>query len=272
MSIVDITVDTTTSVAYIRLNRPEKRNALNAEMRHLLFTAMEELGGRQDVSTIHLSGAGPTFCAGHDQTESRAKEPPTAVVTWRGIREELKGLRALREVSVPLVIAIQGHCYGMATLMASLADIVVVADDATIGTPRAGGGAGYHGPVMEFVTQGRKAREIELRYGQMSGKEAAEIGWANYAVPASELETFTRELAEDVARQPRDLLEVRKASMNLAQDLQGFSLAVEMTAVWDALGHGSDYSLQLSKDIASKGLQSMISEVDRRMGRSPAAR
>jgi enoyl-CoA hydratase len=261
VSVVDIRVDGETAVGHIMLNRPEKRNALSDEMRTLLFDAVESFGRREDVSCILLYGAGPTFCAGHDIVESTSRRTPeqrTPIPDWKHLKEDTAKLKLLRDAPVPVVIAIQGHCYGMATLMSMFADIVVVAEDAKIGAARMGGGAGYLGPPMQFLSSGRKAREIELRFGQITGKQAEAMGWANYAVPTGELQAFAQDLAEDVARQPRDLLEIRKASMNFVQDLQGFSQAVESVALWDMLGHFSPSAQQMFANLASDGLSSVI--------------
>jgi enoyl-CoA hydratase/carnithine racemase len=242
MGDIIVKVHSASAVAEIVLNRPDKRNALTAAMRASLFAELDALGRRRDVSCVLLSGAGPAFCAGLDLAESAVRagsQDRRPNSEWRYLKEETSRLQILRDLPIPVVVAVHGHCYGAATLMAMFADIVVVASDARIGAPRVGRGAGYLGPVMGYFAGSRKAREIELRYGVMSGSQAEAVGWANYSVPAAELGAFALGLAEDVARQPRDLLELRKAAMNAAQDLQGFGNAVTAIPLWEVLGHFS---------------------------------
>jgi enoyl-CoA hydratase len=261
-----VTHDVSTRVCHLTLNRPEKRNALNQELKALLFNSIREYGDRSDVSCILLTGAGSTFCAGDDIVESRQKDVEGgsgsaqrgAVGHWRVLREHMANARLIREIPIPLVVGIQGHCYGMGLMLASFADIVVMADDAMFGTARFAAGAGYWGPPLAFLSAGRKGREMELRSGRFTGKEAAAMGWANYSVPPSDLLDTVHEIANDVASQPRDLLELRKAAMNFAQDIQGFSLAMTAVELWDAMGNASPVAEATFASIVDSGLHAVL--------------
>src|SRR5205823_1052955 len=69
------------------------------------------------------------------------------------------------------------------------------------------------------------------------GREAVQMGWGNYAVPAEELADFTRQLAERIARVPSDMLALKKAAVNGQFEAQGFKQAVMRGAEFDPLFH-----------------------------------
>src|SRR5690606_3247329 len=125
----------------------------------------------------------------------------------------------------------------IAVALCSCADLVVVAEDATIGWPLPLGG-GVLGPAMALHIGVRKAKELSfLPMSALTGREAAELGWANRAVPAGELRAHVAALAAQIARTPAGLLRIKKEAINAAYDRAGFRDAVRASATYNALAH-----------------------------------
>jgi len=144
-------------------------------------------------------------------------------------------------------------------MIATCSDVVVAADDVQIGWASFRGGGGWLGPAMSFHLGNRKARELELRYGRFSGAEAFTWGWANYAVPPENVLENAHEIAADIVQTPRELLQIKKRSMNMAQDSVSFSSTVAAGAMWDAIGHYSDSGRETTRLLKEVGLKETIS-------------
>lgn len=115
------------AVRIIRLNYPEKRNALSLELRAALLAAVENALADGTVRALVLTGNGGSFCAGGDISSMQG-------VTGVGGRERLAGLHRLARLLAagpkPVVAAVEGYAYGAGMSLALLCDQVVAARDA----------------------------------------------------------------------------------------------------------------------------------------------
>ena len=112
-------------VCYLTLNRPDKLNALDSTLFRTLEGHLTELEGREDIHVIVLSGAGKSFCAGHD----------VAVLGAEGQDENLNARVIARLADSPkaVVVVIHGHCYTGGLELALAGDIIIVSENAKIG-------------------------------------------------------------------------------------------------------------------------------------------
>lgn len=132
-------------VADVRLNRPDKLNAID----HAMFTALATVGAalreRSDVRAVVLSGTGRAFCAGLDLAVFRAfadgqprgaevDNPPDGLPE-DGLSRGQRAVMAWRSFQVPVIAAIHGPAVGAGLQLAMAADIRLVASDATLGLP-----------------------------------------------------------------------------------------------------------------------------------------
>ena len=111
-------------VAHIVLNKPEKKNALNPEMRTALWQALASASADADVRAVLISGAGNDFCSGGDisvmaTTDSDAEGGRTR------IDPVTRGARSLLELQKPVIVAVDGCAYGIGFSLALAADVVV---------------------------------------------------------------------------------------------------------------------------------------------------
>ncbi|VEB97160.1 Probable enoyl-CoA hydratase echA8 [Cedecea lapagei] len=118
------------AVAVVTLNRPQKYNALTAEMLDELVTTLRELDGRADIRAIVLAGSPKAFCAGAD-TGTLASASATTL--WRsGFSEKWD---RVAEIETPLIAAVSGYALGGGLELALLCDIIIADQSAVFGLP-----------------------------------------------------------------------------------------------------------------------------------------
>jgi len=180
--------------AWITINRPEARNALNAAVRAGLRDCFERAEADDDAGVVVLTGAGDrAFCAGGDLKEmahTSLTVPPPDYVPQPG--------RTL-PMTKPLIAAVNGGAFGGGFLLAQSADLVVAADTASfaISEAKVGRGAPWAAPLPWLVPP-RIAMEILVTGEAMTAARAYEVGLVNRVVPPDELVPATRALAATI--------------------------------------------------------------------------
>jgi enoyl-CoA hydratase len=222
-------------VAIVRLNRPEKRNAVNFALHEGLEKLWRPLGRDPDVGAIVITGEGKAFCAGGDMVGFYPSDP--------GPFDKLRGPRNLVlemvNCEAPVVAAINGVAAGLGATIALLADIVYMADEARIGDTHVKMGlvAGDGGAVIWPLLVGlHRAKELLMGGDLVSGVVAAEMGLVNYSVPEADLLDRAMAHARKLADGPA--VAIRWTKMTLNQHLRNSinltldaGLAVEMLSV-----------------------------------------
>ena len=185
---VEITTDTR-GVATLLLNRPEKHNAMSAQMLADLTQAAADLGRDDSVRVVVLTGAGKSFCAGGDlawMQEQMAADPETRA---REAAKLAHMLQVLNTLPKPLIGAIQGNAFGGGVGMASVCDIAIGADHLKMGLTetRLGIIPATIGPyVIARMGEGR-ARRVFMNARLFGASEAVDLGLLARCVPAEDL-------------------------------------------------------------------------------------
>jgi 2-(1,2-epoxy-1,2-dihydrophenyl)acetyl-CoA isomerase len=213
-----ILLDITDNVATVTLNRPDKLNALNAELMDSLVPLIEELAENKDARCLVVTGAGRGFCAGGDigamsSGQALSEEDP---VTRLRKREEVS--RLLHEMPKPTIASINGAAAGAGLSIALAADIRIAAESARFTTAfaKVGFSGDYGGTwMLQRLVGPAKARELYFTGDIIDAKEAERIGLINRAVPDDQLASETRALAERLAKGPPIALARMKQNMNL---------------------------------------------------------
>jgi enoyl-CoA hydratase/carnithine racemase len=224
------------AIAFLTLNRPDKRNALNLDVWGELNAHLDTIEAAGDgVMVVVLRGAGPVFCAGND-LKSIAGEPP--VPNYQG--KTVARLAGLRQ---PVVVAVQGGCYTGGLELALAGDIIIASENARF--------ADTHGKFALVPIWGLsqrlprrvgtyKAREMSFTGIPVTGAEAERIGLANICVADGELEAKTREIAETIAGQSAHSVFAYKQLYREQEDL---SLASGLAhEVYNSAGRGADFA------------------------------
>lgn len=181
--------------AWITINRPEARNALNSAVRAGLKAGFLRAEADDAVRVIVVTGAGDqAFCAGGDLKEmahTALTIPPPDFVPQPN--------RTL-DLAKPVIAAVNGGAYGGGFLLAQSADLVVAADTASfaVSEARVGRGSPWAAPLPWLVPP-RIAMEILLTGDRLTAQRAYEIGLVNRVVPLAQLLEATTALVERLA-------------------------------------------------------------------------
>src|SRR5262249_13980554 len=185
--------------ATIKLNRPERRNALSLELMEELIAAFESLGAERDARAIVLAGAGPAFSAGHDLGEMVGREP----AFYQRLFDVCTNLmETIHRVPQPVIAKVQGVATAAGCQLVAACDLAVAADTARFATPGVKIGLFCSTPMVPLSRAiGRKrALEMLLTGELVDAARALDWGLVNLVVPEDALEEAVAELAEKVAR------------------------------------------------------------------------
>ena len=212
-------------VAVLTLNRPERRNALSADMIAALARVLGALEHDDTVGCIVLTGAGSAFCSGGDvKGMAEAGRPGEPSVSFDArVQRQRRDQRAisgrLYEMPKPTVAMIPGPAAGAGLSIALACDLRYAAETAVFTTAFAKVGfAGDYGGTW-FLTQlvgPSKARELYLLADRFSANEAERLGIVNAVLPAAELEPHTLSIARRLAAGPRIAYRYMKENLNRA--------------------------------------------------------
>lgn len=243
-------------VTRLLLNRPDRLNALNDDLIEALVESVDTCSADAAVRVIIVAGAGRSFSAGADASGGGQAVPRTATDDRQHMLHSRIGrFLSLWDAPKPIIAQVHGHCLGLAAALCSCVDLVVVADDATIGWPLPLGG-GILGPSWTFYVGARKAKEYSFQASsRLTGREAVDMGWANTAVPAAGLDDHVRRLAQRIARTPPGLLRLKKEAINSVYDRIGFRDTIRMGATWDALAHTEPQLSEVHEIVRREGLK-----------------
>ena len=202
-------------VAWLTINRPEARNALNREVREGLFDGFRRFSADAAARVLVLTGAGDrAFCAGGDLKEMAAdalQVPPP---------DFLPQLGRNIDVDKPVIAAVNGVAYAGGFLLAQNCDLVVAADTATfaITEVKVGRGAPWAAPLPWLIPP-RAAMQLLLTGDPIDAARAHQLGLVNEVVPLSGLRAAAQSLGERIAANaPRSVL-AGKRTVRLMADL-----------------------------------------------------
>ncbi|MHB1485958.1 MAG: enoyl-CoA hydratase/isomerase family protein [Acidimicrobiales bacterium] len=206
-------VERSRGVATVTLNRPEKRNAINAIMWRELLEVFEEVATSREDRVLVITGAGGAFCSGADLTDLAA-DPRHQLDKMRGVSDVAL---ALHRLAKPTIAKVGGVAAGAGANLAFGCDLIVASDDARFSEifARRGLSVDFGGSwVLPRLIGLHKAKELAFFAEVISAQEAAEMGLVNRLVPASELDAFVDEWANKLALGPPLALSMTKAMLN----------------------------------------------------------
>jgi len=260
-----LTFEIQNGVAWVTLNRPEKRNAMNRALLTELRAAMLEADDRQSVHCVVLQGAGKDVCAGYDLSPNanppegydpadyRQDAANVADDIWRLERNQADIL-TIFDLHKPVIAAVHGHCVAGGTDLALSCDMVIAATNARIGFPatRSQGTPPMHMWLHNVGPQW--AKRMLLTGDLISGKDAARIGLVLQAVAPDRLQSHVRALAERMALIDSDVLSANKRIVNMGLELMGTRTLQRFAAESDARGHQAEAAKAFNRKAREIGL------------------
>ena len=218
METTDLILEKDGPVAVLTLNRPDKMNAISADMRVAIPQALQEIQEDDSVRALILTGAGRGFCSGADVAVQAARAAGQVTDTSRQTLLQLVGsfILAFEKVNKPVIAAVNGIAAGVGLTMTLTCDIRIASANArfsAIWVKRgliADGGASL---LLPLTVGMEKALELCFTGEVINAQEAERIRLVSRVVPAEELMTRAKELAQKIAANPPISVELAKRVM-----------------------------------------------------------
>lgn len=209
-----VAVTVADGIAWVKFNRPEKRNCMSPKLNRQMKKVLVELEFREDVGVLVLAGEGSSWTAGMDLKEYFRENEAKGLGAIRQSQREAYGWwERLRWYEKPTIAMVDGWCFGGGYGPLYACDIAVAAEDAQFGLSEInwgilpGGGAAK---VAVNLMPLRKAMFHAMMGENLSGMQAAEQGLITEAVPAGQLEARVREIAETLLKKDANALRATK--------------------------------------------------------------
>jgi feruloyl-CoA hydratase/lyase len=213
------------AIAVIRLNRPEKKNALSPTMNAEILDAVTQVESDPGIRGLVFTGVGDSFSAGLDLDESFLKtfqdvDPPRYRRVFDPI---LSWYQKLYNLQCPTVAAINGHCYGGGVVPVSLCDVAVAADTAVFALSEINfahfpaGGSTW--AASHFLLP-KHYMYLCLSGDRIGADEALRMGLVTKVVPSQELEAETWRIAERLAEKHPTAYSTAKTMCRMTPPMQ----------------------------------------------------
>jgi enoyl-CoA hydratase/carnithine racemase len=205
------------AVRTIRMNRPDKKNALTAVMYDAMAEAIETAGGSSSIGSILIAGVPGAFSAGNDLQDFLK-----AAMGGDGLGGAvIRFLYALARAERPLVAAVQGVAVGIGTTMMFHCDYAVAATDARFSTPFVALGLvpeAASSLIAPRVMGHRRAFELLVMGKSLNGEDAKACGLVNQVAPADQVEAEAMKAAQQIAALPPEGVAISRRLMKGTPD------------------------------------------------------
>jgi len=220
----NVTVDFEDGIAWVTLNRPARRNAINPGIVWEMNAVMDALEEDDRCKVMVVTGAGESFSAGMDLKEYfRAMDKVPPIQRERLFRANANWQwRRMMYYPKPTISMVNGWCFGGAFQFLVGSDLAIASDDATFGLSEINWGIIPAGIVTKAVLDVMSLREAMyyIMTGEtFTGSEAAAMKLVNKAVPAGELKDATRKLAKTLMEKNPFVLRQAKTAARMSRDL-----------------------------------------------------
>lgn len=211
---------TAQGIAEIRLNRPQRLNAVTQQLYDELNHALSAAEADRDVRVVLLTGEGRAFCVGADLKEHKAGTR-TAFDRRQYLQGEQIVCKRLLHLDKPVIAAVNGYALGAGAEMAIASDFVLMAESAQIGLPEIsignflGGGVTWLLPRLVGLA---KARELVFLGERIKGEEAVRIGLASRVLPDEGFLDAARAFALKLAGKAPFSMQLAKKQLNLSAE------------------------------------------------------
>ncbi|OIQ43106.1 MAG: enoyl-CoA hydratase [Roseobacter sp. MedPE-SWde] len=192
------------AVAHLKMNAPERLNALSDEMLAALQAQIDALKDDSSIKAVILSGNGKAFCAGHDirqMTAGRATEDKGQSYFEGLFARCTSVMLGLQHLPQPVIAQVHGIATAAGCQLVASCDLAIATDDCRFGVNGVNIGLFCSTPMVALSRNIPRKHAFELlTTGEfMSAPRAAELGLINRSVPADQLETETRAMADTIA-------------------------------------------------------------------------
>ncbi|MEO7010126.1 MAG: crotonase/enoyl-CoA hydratase family protein [Caldimonas sp.] len=260
-------------IARLRLNRPERLNAINSAMPAEIRSAVAWAEADDEVHVIVVEGAGRAFCAGYDLAEfaesvdmpARAdhpsrqeKTPWDPMLDYALMKRYTEDFMSLWRCAKPTIAKVQGYAVAGGSDIALCCDLLVMADDARIGYMPTRVWGCPTTAMWTYRVGAARAKQLMFTGDTLSGTQAADWGLANLAVPAAELDAATHKLAERICGVPRGHLAMHKLVVNQAMLTMGLEQSQMLATVFDGITRHNPEGMWFRRQAQVEGFKNAV--------------
>jgi enoyl-CoA hydratase len=273
-------------VARITLDRPDRGNGITMAMPRELAAAVEEADLDPRVHAIALAGNGKGFCGGYDLVDAaegqmtgtgeagspldpavqQANHDPSGtwdpVVDWQMMSRNVRGFMSLFRADKPVLCKVHGFCVAGGTDMALCSDLLVIAQDASIGYPPARVWGSPTTSMWMARLGPQRAKRLLFTGDLISGAQALEWGLATEAPPATELDDVFEQLLARVARMPVNQLVMMKLLVNQQLEAQGLGPTQVIGTLMDGIARHTPEGYEFQRVAAAEGWRAAVAHRD----------
>jgi trans-feruloyl-CoA hydratase/vanillin synthase len=210
-------------IAWVKFNRPDKRNAQSPNLNRRMAEVLDELEHRADVGVLVLTGEGPAWSAGMDLKEYFRESAGKGLEgTRRAQRQAYRWWEQLRFYQKPTIAMVNGWCFGGAYGPLYACDIAVAADEAQFGLSEINWGILPGGGATKVATNSmpfRKAMYHAMMGENLTGQQAAAQGLVTESVPLAQLEARVTEIANVLLKKNPTALKATKDAVRRVMEM-----------------------------------------------------
>src|SRR4051812_47152764 len=220
-------------IAYVTMNRPEKRNALSLEHMEELTACLKQIGGARESAVVILKGNGPAYCAGHDIAEMVGQDANF----YRHIFDVCTVLmETIQSIPQPVIAQVHGIATAAGCQLVATCDLAVASENARFATPGVKIGLFCSTPMVALgrAVGRKKALEMLLTGTPISAQDALANGLINRVVPSEALAAETRALAENIVQSSPFVIGLGKQAFYRQLDMpqpQAYAYAKEVMSL-----------------------------------------
>ena len=274
MDLATLLYDVDDRVATITLNRPERLNTIIPPMPEEFEGAIREATLDDAVKVIVVRGAGRSFCAGYDfgggfehwdrfiTTDGRWDPGKDFAFATAPQVAPTQQFMSMWRTPKPVIVQVHGWCVGGGSDTALCGDLVIASEDARIGTPYSRMWGAHLSGMWLYRLGLTRAKEYALTGKPLSGREAADVGLINEAVPFDRLEDTVRERAAQLASIPSSQLAAMKLIVNQAYDNMGLASTQTLGPILDGLMRNTPDALRFIERAQAEGVGAVVAERD----------
>lgn len=247
-------------IARVVFNKPEQNNPMSEDWRTDVEAAMTMLAQDMDVAVVIIKGVGRGLSSGGDLNfvmQNFGGDP--YVDRQNCLRLGRYLYRVLWQFPKPIVLQAHGFLLGGSIALMAVSDVVVVDEDAMVGTPETRT-LGFE-PFMGFwaINIGARWTQLLLYTGDaIDGRKAEQIGMATKAVPAAELETYVEWIAHRMAAVGAEVLALQKEAVHAMYEIAGLEAMVKTTMVYNHQAHYTERAREWRRRLQEDGIRAAI--------------
>ena len=255
-------------IARLLLNRPAQYNAINDQTPREIRAAVDWANDDKDVHVIVVEGAGKGFCGGYDLTHfgqsdidhpcQQERAPWDPMDDYAFMKRNTEDFMALWKSPKPTIAKVHGAAVAGGSDIALCCDLLVMADDATIGYMPTRVWGCPTTAMWTYRLGPARAKQMMFTGNTIDGKTAAAWGLANEAVPVEKLEATTAALAERIASVPRSHLAMHKMVVNQVMLTMGLEQSQQMATVFDGITRHNPEGMWFRRYAQTEGFKAAV--------------